>query len=88
MNTDRGRLLLFEPDAAQRYYYRKYVRGIQWTKLTEVQRQERIRQIVVNRSRRLGIARLTAWSERSERRMLGRWNSLKKKALPGGWGVP
>lgn len=38
----RGRLLLFEPDAARRHYYSKYVVGILWRGLSDEEREQRI----------------------------------------------
>jgi hypothetical protein len=57
--TDTGRLLLFEPDPVKRHYFRKYVLGVIWRRLSEAERQERIAAII--RERRKGTA-LTASS--------------------------
>jgi hypothetical protein len=45
----RGRLLLFEPDAARRHYYSKYVLGILWRGLTAEEREQRIMDVLRQR---------------------------------------
>jgi hypothetical protein len=46
---ERGRLLLFEPDAARRHYYSKYVVGILWRGLNDRGREQRIMDLLRQR---------------------------------------
>jgi hypothetical protein len=52
LGTEMGRLLLFEPDPVKRHYFRKYVRGVIWRRLSEAERQERIAAIIRERRNR------------------------------------
>ena len=45
----RGRLLLFEADAARRHYYSKYMVGILWRGLSDEEREQRIMGILGQR---------------------------------------
>ena len=46
----RGRLPLFDPDAARRHYQSKYVLAGVWRGLNDVDREQRIRDVIRSRS--------------------------------------
>jgi hypothetical protein len=48
-DIERGRLLLFEPDAARRHYYSKYVVGILWRGLNEGEKEQPIMDVLRQR---------------------------------------